>query len=218
MSPALLVGGAPGLTRALFRGGEQGRQTVAQNIDAFRAANTTPTVGQATERPILRAAETALSRLPGGAGQFARKAMEQNDEIAEGVMQRADSLSRGSNPVLAGRAITRGVRGPGGFMERTKAASDKLYRKLDEAIAPGTRVPIGNTEKVLASMNEPIPGAPATSRNFQNKRVMSIEEGLKEDAWGPDAVATRPGMADAVEKFQDQLVKQSEQATERTMR
>lgn len=176
-----------------------------RNIDAFEGVGTFPTVGQATERPVLRAAETGLSRLPGGAGVFTRKALSQNDEIARGVAQRADDLAAGSNPVLAGRAITGGVRGPGGFMDRTKAVSSKLYDQLDKAVAPETRVPVTNTEKVLASMNEPIPGAPKTSRQFQNQRVMSIEEGLKQDAWGADAVATRPGMAEQVKQLRERL-------------
>src|SRR5690606_10808625 len=61
---AAQMANASGL-RALLRGGEHGRQTVARNIDTFQAAGTSPSVGQATGNRRTQALETLLSNVPG---------------------------------------------------------------------------------------------------------------------------------------------------------
>jgi hypothetical protein len=74
VGPTLLAEGA----RRLVRGGETGRQRVAQNIETFEDAGAgTPTVGQATEGRGAQATESVLSKAPGSAGTLAKKAAQE---------------------------------------------------------------------------------------------------------------------------------------------
>jgi hypothetical protein len=187
----LLGGIAPGVAvsssaqglRGIARGfDDAGRQQVERNLADFRAAGTTPTVGQATGNRAIRAAEVALSRLPGGAGVIARKAQQQGEEIGAGVRGLSDDLAPGADPTTAGRAIKRGIVGPKGFAERTGDVSERLYGNLDNAINPGTTVGVQNTVNALHALNPEIPGAPSLTPLFQNGRIGHIKDAFLSDS------------------------------------
>lgn len=173
--------GAAGATRRAFRGGEAGRQTVEGNVKAFEDAGTSPTVGQATERRSMQAAESLLSKTPGSAGRMAQKAEEEAAQLGAGVERQAGKLSPKASAEQAGRAIERGVRGEGGFVEQFKAKQSELYNELDRYVQPQTGVELSNTTRSLAALNAPIKGAENTSKFFQNAKMRSIEEALKKD-------------------------------------
>jgi hypothetical protein len=175
---------AEGVKRS-FRGGEQGRQKVAENIQAFDDAGGTPSVGQATQNRRMQAAESMMSRTPGSAGVIARRAEEQAANLGTGLEKQASSLSPKASAEQAGRAIERGVRGEGGFVETFKAKQGQLYDDLDRFVAKSSGVDVGNTTKALADLNAEIPGAPNTSRFFQNAKMRGIEDALKKDLGNP---------------------------------
>jgi hypothetical protein len=175
------VSGLAGATRRGFRGGEAGRQRMEGNIKAFEAAGTTPSVGQATERRSMQAAESLMSRTPGSAGRMASKAEQQAGELGEGVEWQAGKLAGRTSGEQAGRAIERGVRGEGGFVEQFKAKQGDLYNELDKHVQPQTPVTIHKTVTALKDLNAPIEGAPNTSKFFQNSKMRSIEEALGKD-------------------------------------
>src|SRR5262249_5813621 len=133
-----LVGGlapaAPDIGQAAvqgaLRGGEAGRQVVAQNIADFANAGTVPTVGQATQRPLVQGAESLLSKTPGSVTVMKNAAQRQGDQVSDRISQLADSLSAGADSGSAGQAIVQGVSGPGGFVDRFKQQSQNLYNKL----------------------------------------------------------------------------------------
>lgn len=190
LTAGLLGGLAPGVglyagasgVRGAVRGGEAGRQQLERAAADFRAAGTTPTVGQASGNPAIRATEVALSRLPGGAGVIARKAQQQAEEIGAGVRGLADELAPGADPTTAGRAIRQGIVGPGGFAERTGAVSNRLYSTLDDIIPPATPVDVPRTVAALDDLNPVIPGAPNLTPLFQNSRIAAIKEAALADA------------------------------------
>lgn len=208
-----LVGGAlpiaPSLAGSVAQsalvGGAAGRQRVAQNIADFANAGTTPTVGQATQTPLAQGAESLLSKTPGAVNVMKGAAKEQADQVSSGLSELANKLSPNADTGDAGRAITRGVTGPGGFVDRFKDQSNQLYNKLDEYLPQDTRVSISNTQKVLPELNALIQGAPNTSKLFQNAKIMGIENGLKADALSPEAAMSRPEVQQAVAKAKAQI-------------
>lgn len=172
-------------------------------------------MGQATQGYTNRAAESLLSKFPGSAGVLANKGRQQGAEIGSGVERIAATLAPKATAEQAGRSILRGIKGEGGFIERTKQASNQLYAKLDEAIPPQSRIEVRNTQKALADLNAPIPGAPNVSKQFQNARLIGIEKGLAADAGGEAAVLTRPGVRADVDMLRKGLLKDRVEAEAR---
>lgn len=177
VAPAALYG-AGAATRGLIRGGEQGRQTVARNLDEFQRAGTTPTLGQATERPILQGLETVMSQSPGGAGVMAARAAGQVDDIAGEVGSIVSRLSPRAGALEAGEAVTRGLEG---FKSGVKRVQTQLYDNLDDYIPQTAPVQVDRTRQALSALNSDIDGAPALSQMFKNSRIKGIENALLSD-------------------------------------
>lgn len=205
---ASTTGGAAG--RAILRGGEAGRQKMLDTIAQFKgAADTAPTMGQATQSRTARAAESLLSKLPGSAGVMVRKAEGQNEALANNVQGLADSLALGASATSGGEAITRGVQA---FKEAFKAKQKQLYDALDQYIPQGERIGVNRTKAALAALNEDIEGAPALSQWFKNAKIQGIEGAFDSDTGGAAAVLTRPGVQQEVDKLRAGLTEQSQNA------
>ncbi|GAB2493129.1 hypothetical protein GCM10027084_02250 [Pseudoxanthomonas sangjuensis] len=166
-------------TRGLLRGSSG--QTVQNNLVGFRAAGTTPTVGQATENRLARGIEAVLSKAPGGAGTMARKSASQNEQIGGAVDDLAGTLAYRSDPTKAGRAIAQGVSGPGGFLDNFRTTSARLYGELDQYLPPNTPMPATNASRYLAQQTQKIPGATATSALLSNPKLSAIRDALEAD-------------------------------------
>jgi len=170
-----------GAARWLARGGEEGRQNVLNNLDAFAAAGTTPSIGQASEAPMARRLETLLSRAPGGSGPMLAKAQGQADDIGGKLQELANGLAPKTDPTIAGRAIERGITGSGGFVDRFKSKARDLYDKVDQFMPAETPVPMKATQTFLAKMASPTKGAEATSSLLSNPKLAAIGEALTTD-------------------------------------
>lgn len=164
-----------------FRGGEAGRQRVAQNIADFEAAGTMPTVGQATQNARMQGAESLLSKTPGAAGYMRGAAERQADQVAQGMESIASRLAPATDPVKAGRTIERGISGAGGFMDRFKDESRQLYGKLDQVFPPNTPIFAHNTETMLSRMTTPASRMQATSSQFIDNKLANIRAALGDD-------------------------------------
>lgn len=209
--PAAAQAGASELTRRLARGGEAGRQRVAANLETFEDADTTPSVGQATENRRMRAAESLMTRAPGGAGVMAKKATTQAEELGERIEKLADQLAPRATGEQAGRAIQRGISGEGGFVETFKGKSRELYDELDRSIPAQTGVDVTNTAEALARINAGVPGAPNVSRFFQNSKLKGIEDALTKDLDQP--TPAQVALDQTVAK-RDALLRSRDQATQ----
>lgn len=182
---SLLPGARPATTalaRGVLRGGEAGRQNVIDTLEQFRRAGTTPTVGQATAGRVPRAVESFLSRTPGAAGVINRKAEQQASELGAKAGSIADSLAPGADPVEAGLAIERGIRGPGGYEARKSRLMSLLYDRVDQHIPQDGSVPVTNTLAALQRQTAGIAGAPATSERLRNGELANILDALTSDA------------------------------------
>lgn len=197
MAPGAIAAGTVAATRGAFRGGEAGRQTVANNIDTFEQAGMgTPSVGQATQSRSMRAAEAGLAVAPGGAGPMVKKAEAQAGELAASIEQRASQLAGKSSAEQAGRAITSGIKGEGGFVERFKATQKDLYDKLDAFVPKQQPVNVTKTKTALAALNADIPNAPELSKFFKNAKIQGIGGALTEDTTVPGTAAVKSPIVD----------------------
>ncbi|HHA1219533.1 TPA: hypothetical protein ACOEFN_001050 [Stenotrophomonas maltophilia] len=198
------------LTRRALRGSDPGR--LEQTLGEFAEAGVQPSMGQATGNRVLQATETLLGSVPGSAGVVDRFAQRQAGQFGDRIDEIASSLAPGGqavDPEMAGLAIRQGIAGPGGFKETSRAESNALYRVLDELIPQDSRVDISNVQAALRELNQAIPGAPSTSRLFQNARLGSIEGGLIDDTQGVQALLTQPGMQEQADAYRAYLQAQA---------
>lgn len=185
----------------LVRGGEAGAQKIQQALQTFGRAGTTPSIGQATGSRGMQAAESILGKYPGSAGVLAKKGEQQAADIGNRVTAIADKLSPSATPSVAGRTIEKGLSGEGGFVDRFKEGQRLLYDQLDRHIPQSTPVNVGNTARVLQSMNQSIEGANALSSFFKNGKIQDIEAAFKKDVSGtPGGVLIVPPNATTAEQ------------------
>lgn len=185
LAASLLGSAAPSLApfardagiRGVVRGGEAGRQRVADKLATFESAGTTPTVGQAVGGNLQRA-EAILEKAPGSAGVMARRAQQQIDDMSSAVQRLSDELAPGASAVNAGEAVAKGVRT---FKEGFKLTQNRLYNTLDKHIPDGTPIQVGNTEFALKELNAGIDGAPNISEFFKNAKIKGIDKALQAD-------------------------------------
>ena len=189
--------------RGLVRGGEEGRKQFLKNIADFERAGTSPTAGQAAQNGRMQGLESLLSKAPGSAGVMRRAAEDQASQVSEGLDAIGGKLAPYSDPARVGRVIDRGVTGDGGFIDRFKQQSGALYDKLDQHIAPDTRVDVTATAKALDVLNQGIPGAPNLSRFFQNAKIGALKSAFKSDT-GVEGAMSRPEVAGQVRALKDE--------------
>lgn len=182
MAPSLATTTAAATTRGLLRGGEQGRQRVAENLETFVRSGTVPTVGQASEGRFAQATESALSRAPGGAGRMAATATKQADEIAARLEERAAKIIRKTSGEQTGRKIEQAVRGEGGFIERFRGQQATLFGKLDSLVPADSPVKVSATQKALADLTSKTKGAEAITGRLINPKIGAMADDLTKDA------------------------------------
>jgi hypothetical protein len=180
MVPSVATTLGAATTRALVRGGEAGRQRVAQNIRTFEGAGAgTPSVGQATESRMNRAVESLLAKTPGAAGRMAAKGEAEAAGLGTKVDEMATSLAGRTGAAPAGRQIKGGLEQ---FVDDFKVSSSKLYDALDKHIAPDTQTPVANTLAKVAELTKPIKGAPEISAVIQTPKLETVGTALAKDA------------------------------------
>lgn len=195
LAPTVVPFAAQAGVRGALRGGEAGRQQVADNIATFEeAAGTTPTLGQATQSRALQGAETGLSNVVGSSGIMVRRGEQQADALAKSVEDLTARLAPTASGADAGEAIARGV---ANFRDNVRNTQERLYNALDQHIAPEAPINVSNTRAAMEELNAGIDGAPALSKWFKNARIQGLEGAMRSDTEGTAAVLSRPGMEEA---------------------
>lgn len=178
LMPGVGVAAGEGAIRRAIRGGEAGRQGVAQTISDFGRVGATPSVGQATQGRTARGIESLLSASPASSGVMANFAERQADDIGGGLQGMAEGLYRNASGERAGRAIERGVQTFAGNVAATKKA---LYWQADRFIPGDTPLPLSRTQMALANLTTPNQGALATSGALINPKVSSLAQNVADD-------------------------------------
>jgi hypothetical protein len=144
---------------------------VQQNVQNFKAAGSTPSVGQATESNFLQALESLLSKFPGGQGVFRSFSEYQQRRMGE-------RTATGTSAEDAGRAIERGTKS---FIATSKAE----WKRLDDAMAakiPATaRFRPASTVSALDELTAVTPGAEKTTGALVNPKVAEIKANIAAD-------------------------------------
>lgn len=178
MAPGSAVSGAEGSLQWLLRGGEKGRQAVANTIDDFASVGAMPSVGQATGKWHTQGLESLLSGGPTSGGVMSRFAERQADQIGTGLGKRADDLSRNASAERAGRAVEQGAQVFSGNVKATKRA---LYWLADKQIPDTTPVAMPNTWQKVIDLTTPNPGAAATTGAMVNGTIAKLRTTLAQD-------------------------------------
>jgi hypothetical protein len=167
------------------RGGEEGRQQMAQRIqDLKNAGIANPTVGLASGNSTIGGIENILQGTP-GAVNIMRNARDQAIGGLQKTLDEAANLaSQNRGTAEAGASIQRGIRD---FKDQFKGTQEQLYNNLDNYIPGQHPATVANTKNTLADLNSPIVGAPQLSKQFQNSRIMAIEDAIKQDTAGSPA-------------------------------
>ena len=158
MAPgAAALVGAAGL-RSAVRGSDGA--PMRQTVDEFKSVGVSPTAGQASGAPSVQSTESALAKIPGGAGRMQAQAVKATEDAAKGVTKLADSVSTNRGPEQAGRTIETGIKG---FVNRFNARTEQLDAEVAAAIPQQAQFPVTNTLQKIADLSQPIQGAPATT-------------------------------------------------------
>lgn len=185
VAPSLVPFGAAAGVRGLVRGGEDGAQQMQRNIDTFQgAAGTTPTLGQATQNPVVQALETGSANTILGDGIMQRAGRRQLDAMDGTINDLVSQLAPNAAPEDAGDAISRGIQS---FKDSFRSQQKNLYGKLDQLVAPNAPVRVDATKQVMADLNADITGAPALSKWFKNAKIQGLQQALESDTSGAPA-------------------------------
>jgi len=168
---------------ALVRGGFRGRspELLRENIGSFEGAGAEPSVGQAAQNRRTQAAESFLSRTPGGAGVMSSKATRQADEVGQFVESTVNQTARRANPERAGIEVERGIAGDGGFVNRFTAKAKELYDAVDQYINPEQPIALNNTKQVFETPSAMAESAPNVSRKLRSNFIEDLGLALDDD-------------------------------------
>lgn len=146
IAPAAASEGLKMALRGIF--GPINRTESARILDDFASFGETPSVGMMSGREGVQAAENVSSRAIGGA-PLKRK----SDAIAERIQSRLASISDNISPregaEEAGVTVQRGLTGRGGFVDRFRQTSTRLWGRADSLIDQDAPVSLTNTRAAL---------------------------------------------------------------------
>lgn len=180
--------------KTAVRGGEAGRQAMAQRVADLQAAGIeNPTLGLASGNSMIGGVENLLANTPGAVG-IMRRARE---EAVNGMQAKTDAAAANASgnrgTMESGSSIQAGVKQA---QADSKATQGTLYDRLDQFIPGGQQIPVGQTGDALGRLTSTIPGAEATSKSFINGKINGIKQGFDVDTGtvpsGPTTTASVP--------------------------
>jgi len=178
--PAISLAGATEPTRAatirLFRGGKS-QEELAKTLGEFRAAGTTPSVGQMTGSANIQQLESTAGRFPSAFATMREKAFTQQQEIGERVQELRGQISRVKEPYIVGRGAKKGFTEV--FVPRARATQKALYDKADSLIPPAlVRIQPTRTQQALDDVLQRFRDTPELRTELGNKQLMSIQDAI----------------------------------------
>lgn len=184
MLPSMgVMAGAAGIQRAV-RGGEAGRQAMAQRIQDLKAGGVdSPSAGLASGNQTLMGLENLLAQPPFSGGLFAKAGQANIAGMKAKTDALRDSISTEYGPVVAGQALQGDLKGA--FRDRTATTARKLANRVAGIIGTDTVVPVDATLEKARQLSTPITGAEATSGDLIQPRIARIADNLQTDVFGP---------------------------------
>lgn len=183
MLPLAGVQGSVAAAKLTARGGEAGRQAMAQRIlDLKNGGIDNPSVGLATGNSLLQGIENLLSHVPGSAGLYSRAKDANIAGMKAKVDALRDSISKEFGPVVAGSAVQADLKGS--FRNRINDTTRALNEQVADNVGPNFYSFPQNALDIARSMSAINPAAPATSAALRNGRIAGIADDLARDVMG----------------------------------
>lgn len=187
MGPQALAMGAPAGIKAAVRGGEQGRQVMAQRIQDFKNGGVeNPSVGLASNNRLLQGVENLLANTPGAVGRMeaAREAMIGGMQNKAGQVRDQASTRYGAD--VSGRMIQSDLVKL--LKPRITEGYELQTNKLASMLPPDERFPITNSLAALNGATSANPLAPATTGSFVQPRINTLRNNMLADTAAPAPV------------------------------
>ena len=159
----------------------------ADNIQTFKEAGVTPSVGQATESNFFRGIENLVSKVPGGHGVIRSFAEAQAKKIGDGVVNNGEAAK-------AGRTVESGITGEGGFLERTKNTWKTLDDKTAALLPKDAVVQPTNTVNELNRLTAPVAGATNFTEGLVNPKLVQFRKNIEADIQANGGTASVEGL------------------------
>lgn len=178
-----------GGAKMAVRGGEQGRQDMAQRIqDLKNGGISNPSMGLASGNPLIMGVENLLSKVPGSVGAY------QDANAANFAGMRAklggarDMASTQYGPATAGSAIqadlTSTAPGVRSLPNRISGGYQTLLDQVMQRVGPDTPIPVNNTLGMAGTLSTPNPAAPNVSALSVQPRIARINQAFQADNGG----------------------------------
>lgn len=172
-------------TKAVVRGGKDGRQRVAQRIQDLKNAGVdNPTLGLATGSPLVAGFENILSSTPGAVSRMSAANTGAVSGMQAKVASAADLASTNRGSDASGASIQTGAKT---FRDDFKARQAALYNNLDKYIPANTPVAVPASRAAFDAANPTIQGAPALSEFFKNSKIEGMRNAFMSDTAGAPA-------------------------------
>jgi hypothetical protein len=160
LAPSALRTGAAATVRGVMRGADA--TPIADAIDQFRAAGTTPTVGEALEGNPS-SIEAFLSQFFPSSKNILRRYQKQEQEIGQNLEQRANSLYPPLSNSDTGAMIS--SEAEEGFKPNGRGIVDQKFDNLNKLLPLDTRIDMGPFQEYVAGKSSINPMAKNTLSN-----------------------------------------------------
>ena len=173
---------APEAAKATVRGllrpskDQGGVDTMRQNISQMEGVGVTPTMGMATDKPSVQAAEGLLRIAPGARTSMQRTDDRFVDEIDQQIRTRVQDLAPRSKGEDAGRVVYDSIEG---FLREFKNRSAALFD--DIPIDDATATPARNTQEFFVRRTTPTEGAENLSKALQPSQLKTLAGAFADD-------------------------------------
>lgn len=187
MGPQALAMGAPAAIKTAVRGGEKGRQVMAQRIQDFKNGGVeNPSVGLSSGNRLLQGIENVLANTPGAVGRMeaAREAMISGMQNKAGQVRDQASTRYGAD--VSGRMIQSDLVKL--LKPRITEGYELQTNKLAAMLSPDERFPITNSLAALSGATAANPLAPATTSSFVQPRINTLRNNMLADTAAPAPV------------------------------
>ena len=183
MLPSLGVAGGAAAVQRAMRGGEAGRQAMAQRIQDLKAGGIdSPSAGLATGNRTVMGLENLLAQTPFSGGLYERAGQANIAGMKQKTDALRDSLSTEFGPVAAGTAIQADLKGA--FRDRVNATTRRLNDQVADKVGPDFYSYPQSALDSARGMSAINPAAPATSAALRNNRIAGIADDLAHDVLG----------------------------------
>ena len=172
-----------------IRGGEQGRQNMAQRIQDLKSGGiNNPSMGLASGSPLVMGIENLLSKMPGSVGTY-QDANAANFSGMQAKLSGARDLASSSyGPSVAGAAIqndlTSTVPGVNSLPNRISGGYQTLLNNVLNKVGADTPIPVNNTLATAGGLATPNAVAPNVSALSIQPKIAKVYEAFQADNGG----------------------------------